>query len=101
MKEKSFRNRIKVNSNILKSVVNNDVKQQLYVKTEKENQAEEEITKTVLNILGEEINRITSDSNIDKETKLIQIDYLLDLCKFAKEHQEAVQILNNEINKTR
>ncbi len=101
MKEKSFRNRIKVNSNILKSVVNNDVKQQLYVKTEKENKAEEEITKTVLNILGEEINRITSDSNIDKETKLIQIDYLLDLCKFAKEHQEAVQILNNEINKTR
>lgn len=101
MKEKSFRNRIKVNSNILKSVVNNDVKQQLYVKTEKENKAEEEITKTVLNILGEEINRITSDSNIDKETRLIQIDYLLDLCKFAKEHQEAVQILNNERNKTR
>lgn len=101
MKEKSFRNRIKVNSNILKSVVNNDVKQQLCVKTEKENKAEEEITKTVLSILGEEINRITSDSNIDKETKLIQIDYLLDLCKFAKEHQEAVQILNNEINKTR
>lgn len=101
MDKKSFRNRIKVDNKTLKLESNNSTKRHENVECEKGNIAKEEIKQIVLNTLEDEINRIASDPNINKEKKLIQIDYLFDICKFAENHEEAVKILNKAQNKIR
>lgn len=60
----------------------------------KNEEAKEQITNRLFNILQEQASLIRENTNLSNEEKLIQLDIVLDLHHFLREHDMAVQVLN-------
>ena len=60
----------------------------------KNEEAKEQITNRLFNILQEQASLIRENTNLSNEEKLIHLDIVLDLHHFLREHDTAVQVLN-------
>lgn len=60
----------------------------------KDKEVKERIINRLFNVLQEQARIIREDTSLSDEEKLIQLDIVLDLHHFLREHDEAVQVLN-------